>query len=61
MKYKVVKSAISIDTWSVEAIDHEDEGLCYVTTFYGPDSHERALEYAFYKNVRTMVKGESHE
>ena len=32
--------------WAVEAIDNANEGACYVTVFYGPESRARAVEYA---------------
>ena len=38
--------------WRVEAIDHENEGVVYVTIFSGPDSRERADEYAAMKNAQ---------
>src|SRR6202012_5741354 len=34
----------------VEAIDHESEGECYVTSFFGLRAMERAKEYADWKN-----------
>lgn len=49
MTYEVVKSATEADVWSVEAIDHET-GDCFKTNFYGPQSRERANEYAHFKN-----------
>jgi len=36
--------------WRVEAIDYENEGKVYVTIFSGPESRERAEEYATIKN-----------
>jgi len=37
--------------WRVEAIDYENEGAVYVTIFSGPDTRERAEEYAAIKNA----------
>lgn len=44
----VVKREDQRDLWSVEMIDHEGEGTCYVTVFYGPNSQSRAREYALF-------------
>lgn len=38
--------------WRVEAIDYENEGKVYVTIFSGPESRERAEEYATMKNAQ---------
>jgi hypothetical protein len=37
-------------TWRVEAIDYHNEGVVYVAIFTGPRSHDRAEEYAAFKN-----------
>lgn len=51
MTYEVVQSNVEIDTWVVEAIG--SEGEVYKTNFYGPDSENRAKEYAEYMNAKT--------
>lgn len=38
------------EAWTVEAIDHESDGECYITVFEGPHARERAAEYAALKN-----------
>ena len=43
---EVVERRDDPGVWAVEIIDHEDEGSCYVTAFYGPRSEERARSYA---------------
>ena len=35
--------------WVVEAIDYDNEGTAFVTTFGGPDAELRAREYATFK------------
>lgn len=52
MKYEVVPTLGVPDQseWRVEAIDYESEGECYVTIFSGPQSKERAEEYARFKS-----------
>lgn len=32
--------------WTVEILDYNDEGACYVTAFHGPNSEKRARAYA---------------
>jgi len=34
------------NVFAVEVIDYEDDGVCYVTAFYGPSSQERAKAFA---------------
>lgn len=34
------------NVFAVEVIDYEDDGVCYVTVFYGPSSQERAKVFA---------------
>lgn len=46
----VSRDAVDDDEWRVEGIDYENEGLCYVTIFSGPEAMERAEEYARFKN-----------
>jgi hypothetical protein len=36
--------------WRVEATDFDNEGVVYVAIFSGPESRERAEEYAAMKN-----------
>ncbi len=52
VEYEAVSSrdAVDDDEWRVEGIDYENEGLCYVTIFSGPQAKERAKEYAGWKN-----------
>ena len=52
IEYEAVRSrdAVDDDEWRVEGIDHENEGLCYVAIFSGPQAKERAGEYAAFKN-----------
>ena len=53
IEYEAVPSrdAVDDDEWRVEGIDYEDEGLCYVAIFSGPEAKERAGEYARFKNM----------
>lgn len=48
MKYETVLQGK--DEVRVEAIDHDSEGECYVTSFFGLRAMERAKEYAAWKN-----------
>lgn len=50
MKYEVLQDNgfPAANEWRVEAIDRES-GDCFVTIFSGPDSEERAKEYAAWK------------
>lgn len=52
LEVAVVERKDSPGTWSVEAIDNQNEGACYVTVFYGPDSEARAREYFHLKYGR---------
>lgn len=53
LQVEVVERSDAPGVWSVEAIDDKNEGACYTTVFYGPDSENRAREYA-------AMKSESH-
>lgn len=50
MNFEVLEDLRNPGDWRVEAIDFEDEGKVYVVIFSGPDAHERAEEYASFKN-----------
>ena len=52
VEYEAVASgdAVDDDEWRVEGIDYENEGLCYIAIFSGPQAKERAKEYARWKN-----------
>lgn len=49
MTYESCDSITEPGSWRVEAIDTQS-GDCFVTIFYGPDSQQRAAEYAEWKN-----------
>lgn len=49
MHYDVIACREHIDEWRAEAIEYP-EGLCYVAIFSGPQSEQRAREYADWKN-----------
>ncbi len=51
-RYEVCQSVYDLTgtEWRVEAIDYENEGVCYVAIFSGPLARERAEEYAAFKN-----------
>lgn len=51
MEYECV-FAPKLQGWVVEAIGADGE--VYVAQFYGPDSEERAAEYAAWKNANTQ-------
>lgn len=48
--YAVVPSRHVPGEWRAEAIDLAVDGECYVVIFSGPNSQERAEEYAAWKN-----------
>ncbi len=50
MEWEMVKDKKDQDAWRVEAVDFENAGECYVTTFAGPGAKDRAEEYAVWKN-----------
>ena len=52
MDYEVVEDRLSPGDWRVEAIDYQNEGICYVTIFAGPEAEARAREYAAWKRQR---------
>jgi hypothetical protein len=51
LEYVAVESRDTPGEWRTEAIDTEGDGAVYVTLFAGPDSRERAEEYANWKNA----------
>ena len=51
MEYEVKQDG---SEWRVEAIDYESEGEVYVAIFSGPQSQERAEEYADVKNDASL-------
>lgn len=59
MKYETLK--VLRDEWHVEAIDHDSEGECYVTSFVGLKAEERAKEYAAWKNGSSVSASPSQE
>lgn len=46
---EVVERKDAPGVWSVEAVDDASEGAVYSAVFYGPQSKERAEEYAHMK------------
>ena len=54
MKFEVCRDRQAPDgsEWRVEAIDHQNEGVCYVTIFSGPFSEKRAREYLEWVNSK---------
>ena len=44
--------------WAVEAIDFDNEGICYRALFTGPDAEKRAREYADWKNSLTHARSD---
>jgi hypothetical protein len=51
MNYEVFADKTTRGMWRVEAINHANEGECFVTLFSGPNSQQRAEEYAAWKNM----------
>lgn len=51
MQYEVAESQDMPGTWRVEAINHESEGQIYGAVFFGPQSQQRAEEYAAWKTA----------
>ncbi|MBT3071676.1 hypothetical protein KKP04_12465 [Rhodomicrobium sp. Az07] len=49
MQISIVERHDAPGVWSVEVVDNEHEGAVYSAVFYGPDSEERAREYAAMK------------
>ena len=49
MRYEVKRDDVVPDQCRVEAIDYDNEGVCYVAIFSGPKATERAIEYAEWK------------
>lgn len=58
MDISVVERNDQPGAWSVEAIDHDADGSCYVTVFYGPRSQERAQEYAAWQKAGAITRGD---
>ena len=52
MDWEVAKCRLWPGEWRVEAVDHEDDGVCYVTIFSGPSSEKRAREYLEWVNSK---------
>lgn len=50
MTYEVVQDRRDATTWAAEAINHASEGEVYRAVFTGPNSQQRAQEYAAWKN-----------
>lgn len=50
MTYEVAADKLSGGDFRVEAINHSGDGEVFVTIFSGPDSEQRATEYAQFKN-----------
>lgn len=50
MEWKCFEDKRNAGDWRVEAIDFDNEGRIYVTTFSGPEAQGRAEEYAALKN-----------
>jgi hypothetical protein len=48
--YEVFQESDSPERWAAEAIDFAAGGLVYTVLFLGPDSENRAREYAEWKN-----------
>lgn len=49
MEYDVAPDRVYPGDWRVEAIDRDGDGEAYVTIFSGPQSEQRAREYAAWK------------
>jgi hypothetical protein len=52
MEWECFEDTKNRGDWRVEAIDFENEGAVYVTIFSGPESQERAREYAAMKSAQ---------
>lgn len=50
MNYEAFADKLDANSWRVEAIDFENEGVVYVSVFFGPRAKERAEEYAQWQN-----------
>lgn len=50
MSYEAFEDRKHPGDWRVEAFD--DDGRCFVTIFSGPDSKQRAQEYAAWKSEK---------
>ena len=60
MCYEVKKDEVVPGEYRVEAIDYDNDGICYVTIFYGPNSKDRAVEYARWKTSQDSVAGNGY-
>lgn len=50
LDFQIVEDRNDSSSWRVEAIDYDNEGVIYQALFMGPGAHERAGEYAAWKN-----------
>lgn len=50
VRYEAFQDKADAETWRVEGIDYDNDGVVYVTLFLGPDAEKRAREYATFKN-----------
>jgi hypothetical protein len=49
---EVVERSDEPNVFAVEIVDYENEGAVFITTFYGPQSRERANEYAEWQRTQ---------
>jgi len=49
LRFEAIPDPDDEESWRVEAIDFEGEGICFLTTFLGHAAEERAKEYAEWK------------
>jgi hypothetical protein len=52
MEWECFEDRSNKGDWRVEAIDFDHEGDIYITIFSGPDSQQRAQEYAAMKSAQ---------
>lgn len=50
MNYEALECELHPGEWVVEAFDMDGDGDCYMARFSGPQSEQRAREYAEWKN-----------
>lgn len=50
MQYDVLEDKNHAGVFRAEAINHSDEGKCYIASFSGPNAGIRAIEYAAWQN-----------
>jgi hypothetical protein len=55
LKYEAIPDHYTPGAWCAEAVDHDDDGVCYKVIFIGPDSEARAREYATWKSRGTTL------